>query len=166
MKTKKFTITENILASQGQRFLNVIIDLVFIYILILSAGTTIVLIAEATNNFAVSSWVENMNFVEIIAYGLLILFFYYFLTEVYFSRTLAKLITRTIVVKKDGSKPTVKMIFIRTLSRFIVFEGLSYLGSVSRGWHDSLSGTYVVKKKRLATSIRFFNNPEEFGKAE
>jgi uncharacterized RDD family membrane protein YckC len=166
MKTKKFTITENVLASQGQRFLNVIIDLVFIYILVLSAGTTIVLIAEATNNFAVSSWVENMNFVEIIAYGLLILFFYYFLTEVYFSRTLAKLLTRTLVVKRDGSKPTVKMIFIRTLSRFIVFEGLSYLGSVSRGWHDSLSGTYVVKKKRLATSIRFFNNPEEFGKAE
>jgi hypothetical protein len=76
MKTKEFTITENILASQGQRFLNVIIDLVFIYILILSAGTTIVLIAE-TNNFAVSSWVENMNFVEIIAYGLLILFYYF-----------------------------------------------------------------------------------------
>jgi uncharacterized RDD family membrane protein YckC len=166
MKTKKFTITENVLASQGQRFLNVIIDLVFIYILVLSTGTTIVLIAEATNNFAVSSWVENMNFVEIIAYGLLILFFYYFLTEVYFSRTLAKLLTRTLVVKRDGSKPTVKMIFIRTLSRFIVFEGLSYLGSVSRGWHDSLSGTYVVKKKRLATSKRFFNNPEEFGKAE
>jgi hypothetical protein len=64
----------------------------------LSAGTTIVLIAEATNNFAVSSWVENMNFVEIIAYGLIL--FYYFLTEVYFSRTLAKLITRTIVVKR------------------------------------------------------------------
>jgi hypothetical protein len=92
-----------------KRFLNVIIDLVFIYILILSAGTTIVLIAEATNNFAVSSWVENMNFVEIIAYGLLILFF--ILLEVYFSRTLAKLITRTIV-KKDGSKPTVKMILL------------------------------------------------------
>jgi hypothetical protein len=92
-----------------KRFLNVIIDLVFIYILILSAGTTIVLIAEATNNFAVSSWVENMNFVEIIAYGLLILFF--LLLEVYFSRTLAKLITRTIV-KKDGSKPTVKMILL------------------------------------------------------
>jgi hypothetical protein len=52
-------------------------NLVFIYILILSAGTTIVLIAEATNNFAVSSWVENMNFVEIIAYGLLILFYYF-----------------------------------------------------------------------------------------
>jgi hypothetical protein len=59
--------------SLRQRFLNVIIDSVFIYILILSAGTTIVLIGEATNNFAVSGWVENMNFVEI-AYGLLIFF--------------------------------------------------------------------------------------------
>jgi uncharacterized RDD family membrane protein YckC len=166
MKSKEFTITENVLASQGQRFLNVIIDSLFIYILVLSTGTTILLIAEATNNFAISSWVENLNVVEIIAYGSLILFLYYFLTEVYFSRTLAKLITRTVVVKKDGAKPTVKMIFIRTLSRFIVFEGLSYLGSVSRGWHDSLSGTYVVKKKRLATSIHYFQHPEEFGRAE
>jgi uncharacterized RDD family membrane protein YckC len=166
MKSKEFTITENVLASQGQRFLNVIIDSLFIYILVLSTGTTILLIAEAINNFAVSSWVENLNVLEIVAYGLLILFLYYFLTEVYFSRTLAKLITRTVVVKKDGAKPTVKMIFIRTLSRFIVFEGLSYLGSVSRGWHDSLSGTYVVKKKRLATSIHYFQHPEEFGRAE
>jgi uncharacterized RDD family membrane protein YckC len=126
----------------------------------LSAGTTIVLIA-ATNNFAVSSWVEN-NFVEIIAYGLLIILL--LLTEVYFSRTLAKLITELLLSKKDGSKATVKMIFIRTLSRFIVLKALSYLGSVSRGWHDSLSGTYVVKKEKRATSIRFFNNPEEFGK--
>jgi uncharacterized RDD family membrane protein YckC len=166
MKSKEFTITENVLASQGQRFLNVIIDSVFIYILILSAGTTIVLIGEATNNFAVSSWVENMNIVEIIAYGLLILFLYYFLTEVYFSRTLAKLVTRTVVVRKDGSKSTIKMIFIRTLSRFIVFEALSYLGSVSRGWHDSLSGTYVVKKNKLAKSKYYFQHPEEFGRAE
>jgi hypothetical protein len=75
----------------------------------LSAGTTIVLIAEATNNFAVSSWVENMNFVEIIAYGLLI-FFLLLLTEVYFSRTLAKLISNY-CCQKDGSKPT-KMILL------------------------------------------------------
>jgi uncharacterized RDD family membrane protein YckC len=166
MKTKKFTITENVLASQGQRFLNVIIDSLFIYILVLSTGTTILLIGEATNNFAVSSWVENMNLVEIIAYGSLILFLYYFLTEVYFSRTLAKLLTRTIVVKRDGSKPTIKMIFIRTLSRFIVFEALSYLGDISIGWHDSLSGTYVVRRKKLAKSIHYFQHPEEFGRVE
>jgi hypothetical protein len=72
----------------------------------LSAGTTIVLIAEATNNFAVSSWVENMNFVEIIAWIVNIVFL--LLLNRSFSRTLAKLITRTIVVKKDGSKPQSK----------------------------------------------------------
>lgn len=166
MKSKEFTITESVLASREQRLLNLIIDLLFIYILILSAGTTIVLIADVTSNFAVSGWVENMNFVEISAYGLLILFMYYFLTEVYFSRTLAKLVTKTIVVNRDGSKPTVKMIFVRTISRFILFEALSYLGGVSRGWHDSLSGTFVVKKKKLATSIHYFQHPEEFGSAE
>jgi hypothetical protein len=60
MKTKIYNYRE-CTCFKGQRFLNVIIDSVFIYILILSAGTTIVLIAEATNNFAVSGWVENMN---------------------------------------------------------------------------------------------------------
>jgi uncharacterized RDD family membrane protein YckC len=152
MKNKEFTITANVLASQGQRFLNLIIDSLFIYILILSTGTTIVLIAEATSNFAISGWVENMNILEITAYGSLILFFYYFLTEVYFSRTLAKLVTRTVVVRSDGSKPTIKMIFVRTLSRFIIFEGLFFLGSATRAWHDSFSNTYVVKKKKLAKS--------------
>ncbi|SDX94935.1 RDD family protein [Flavobacterium degerlachei] len=166
MKSKTFKITDNILASQGQRFLNAVIDSLFIYILVLSAGTTIVLIAEATNNFAVSAWVENLSGVEIMGYGLLIMFLYYFLTEVYFSRTLAKLITHTIVVKSDGSKPTIKMIFIRTLSRFIIFEALSYLGAISRGWHDSLSGTYVVRKKKLAKSKYYFQHPEEFGRVE
>jgi hypothetical protein len=41
---------------------------------------------------------------------------------------------------------------------------LSYLGSVSRGWHDSLSGTYVVKKEKVSHKYLVFNNPEEFGK--
>jgi hypothetical protein len=55
----------------------------------------------------------------------------------------------------DGLKPTIKMILLEQ-SRFIIFDALSYLGAVSRGWHDSLSGTYVVKKKRsLTKSIRF-----------
>jgi hypothetical protein len=35
----------------------------------------------------------------------------------------------------------------------LFFEGLSYLGSLSRGWHDSLSGTYVVKKEISKTLL-------------
>jgi hypothetical protein len=102
MKTKEFTITENILASQGQRFLNVIIDLVFIYILILSAGTTIVLIAEATNNFAVSSWVENMNFVEIIA--IVNIVFLLLFNRSLFLANLGEINYSNYCCQKDGSK--------------------------------------------------------------
>ncbi|WP_369769703.1 RDD family protein [Flavobacterium sp. WC2416] len=166
MKNKTFTITDHLLASQGQRFLNLLLDLLFIYIIILSVGTSIILIADVANKFTVSDWVETLSWTAILSYGLLILFLYYFLTEVYFSRTLAKLVTRTIVVKSDGLKPTIDMIFIRTICRFIPFEGLSYLGSVSWGWHDRFSGTYVVKKRKLAKSIQYFNHPEEFGRAE
>ena len=166
MKNKTFTITDHLLASQGQRFLNLLLDLLFIYIIILSVGTSIILIADVANKFTVSDWVETLSWAAILSYGLLILFLYYFLTEVYFSRTLAKLVTRTIVVKSDGLKPTIDMILIRTICRFIPFEGLSYLGSVSWGWHDRFSGTYVVKKRKLAKSIQYFNYPEEFGRAE
>jgi len=61
MKNTTFTITDNLLATRGQRFLNFSIDLVFLYIIILSVGTTIVLIAEAASKFAVSAWVETMS---------------------------------------------------------------------------------------------------------
>ena len=166
MKNTTFTITDNLLATRGQRFLNFSIDLVFLYIIILSVGTTIVLIAEVASKFAVSAWVETMSKEEIALYSVVIMILYYSLTEIYFSRTIAQLITKTVVVKKDGSKPDIKTFVIRTLCRFIPFEPLSFLGGTPRGWHDTFSDTYVVKKKRLAKSIRFFNNPEEFGKAE
>lgn len=160
MKNTAFTITDDLLATRGQRFLNFSIDLVFLYIIILSIGTTIVLIAEAVGEFAVSAWVETMSKGEIVLYSILIMLLYYSLTEIYFSRTIAQLITKTVVVSKDGVKPDIKTLVIRTLSRFIPFEPFSFLGATPRGWHDIYSDTYVVKKKKLAQSIRFFNNPE------
>jgi uncharacterized RDD family membrane protein YckC len=107
-----------------------------------------------------------MSIGEIVFYSLVIMVVYYSLTEIYFSRTIAQLITKTVVVKKDGSKPDIKTFLIRTLCRFIPLEPFSFLGSFPRGWHHTLSHTYVVKKKRLAKSRRFFNNLEEFGKLE
>ncbi|HEY4616861.1 MAG TPA: RDD family protein [Flavobacterium sp.] len=164
MKSKEFTITDDVYATQGQRFLNFIIDLIFIYIIILSIGTTIKLVSDATNNFAISTWVKTMSKKEIVFYCMMITFLYYFLTETYFSRTIAKLITKTVVIKKDGSKPSTKMFLIRALSRFIPFEPFSYLKVLPRGWHDTLSDTYVVKKKRLANKMKLFYSFDEIAK--
>lgn len=164
MKNKEFAITHNLYASQGQRFINFMIDLAFIYIIVLSIGTTIYLIADIVSSFSVSNWIKTLGSTEILLYGFIIMFLYYFLTETYFSRTFAKLITKTVVVRKDGTKPSNKMFFIRALARFIPFEPLSVLGDHTRGWHDILSGTYVVKKKKLAKKMKLFYSPDEFGK--
>ncbi|MEL1239646.1 RDD family protein [Flavobacterium flavipallidum] len=157
MKTEEFTITEELYASQFQRFLNLCIDLMFIYIIVLSLGTTVILVALSANNFELSNWTENLSRSEIGFYSVIVAFLYYYLTEAYFSRTFAKLITHTIVVNIDGTKPSVKRLFIRTCCRFIPFEVFTFLKEFPRGWHDTLSETYVVKKRKLTKKRKHFN---------
>lgn len=157
MKNEEFTVTEDLYATQFQRFLNLCIDLMFIYILVLSLGTTIILVALSANNFGLSNWVTNLSAVEIALYATIIAFLYYYITEVYFSRTIAKLITHTVVVDADGSKPSKKSFFIRTCCRFIPFEAFSFYKLVPRGWHDTFSNTYVVKKRKLVKMRKHSN---------
>lgn len=149
MKNEEFTITDDLQATQFQRFLNLSIDLMFIYILVLSLGTTIILVALSVNNFTLSNWVTNLGVVEIAFYTAIVAFLYYYITEVYFSRTISKLLTHTIVVNVDGAKPSKRSFFLRTCCRFIPFEAFSFFGLVPRGWHDTFSNTYVVKKRKL-----------------
>lgn len=157
MKNEGFTITDELYATQFQRFLNLCIDLMFVYIIVLSLGTTIILVALSANNFELSNWVENLSVMEIGFYAVAVAFLYYYFTEVYFSRTIAKLITHTIVVTTDGSKPSKKTFFIRTCCRFIPFEVFTFLSELPRGWHDTFSQTYVVKKRKLNKMRKQFN---------
>lgn len=157
MKTEEFTITEELYASQFQRFLNLCIDLMFIYIIVLSLGTTIILVALSANNFELSNWVENLSMFEIGFYAVVVAFLYYYFTEVYFSRTIAKLITHTIVVNAEGTKPSKKAFFIRSCCRFIPIDAFSFLKEFPRGWHDTFSQTYVVKKRKLNKMRKHFN---------
>ena len=145
MENEKFTVTDDLLASKGQRLLNFIIDLFIIYIIEISIGTTIILIGDLTKSDRASNWVSSVSVVESFFFGLVILFFYYGLTEMYFSRTFGKYFTMTMVVKHDGSRPNMKSIIMRTISRLIPLEPFSFL-TANRGWHDTLSVTYVVKK--------------------
>ena len=71
---------------------------------------------------------------------------YYVVFESAFGWTVGKLITGTRVVRADGDKPNVPQIIGRTFARFIPFEPFSVaFGSSNNGWHDSLSGTRVVR---------------------
>ena len=62
---------------------------------------------------------------------------------------------------KDGSKPSGKVIFRRTISRLIPFEFFTFLGANSRGWHDTISGTYVVNKHEFLEKKKLLNPSDE-----
>jgi uncharacterized RDD family membrane protein YckC len=70
----------------------------------------------------------------------LILFTYYILLEYKTNKTLGKLLTRTTILMIDGSKPTLKTIIIRTLSRLIPFNTLITLFT-GISIHDRVSKT-------------------------
>ncbi|MBK6979176.1 MAG: RDD family protein [Cytophagaceae bacterium] len=69
--------------------------------------------------------------------------------ELYFQKTLGKFITKTIVLKENGEKPTLSDLLIRSLCRFIPFDPLSFLYAqyTPKGFHDTLSKTIVVVEK-------------------
>lgn len=146
MENKEFTVTDDLLASKGQRFLNFIIDLVIQYTIVAIIRETIFIISDLTNSYFLTNWIESLNYMEIFIIGLAIMISYYSLTEIYFSRTFAKYFTKTIVIMGDGSKPNGYTVMKRTMGRLIPFEFLSFLGRNSRGWHDMISQTYVVRK--------------------
>jgi uncharacterized RDD family membrane protein YckC len=154
METKEFTITNDLLASKSQRFLNFVIDLCVVYMLTIGIGAAINIIGELIGNFKLSEWIISLSITENIIGGLIVLFFYYTIMELYFSRTFGKYFTKTMVVKHNGSRPKVKSIIIRTLVRMIPIDAFSFLSNDARGWHDTLSVTYVVDKHEFISRMK------------
>lgn len=162
---KQFVVTSDLYATTGQRFLNYLIDLVVIYALIFIIFMAVALIAVLTDLPGLLYWLGNIG--DFDAYLILFSVFipYYTLTEGFFSRSIAKFITKTKVVMKDGSKPGYLAALKRTLCRFIPFEFFSFLGS-SRGWHDSIPDTYVVNAREFELQKKQFYEFEAIGQEE
>jgi uncharacterized RDD family membrane protein YckC len=159
MESKKITVTDDLLASRGQRLLNLILDLAIGYVIWITVGTTIAIFADVINSSFLKIWISGMGRAEKGLSFAVIVGFYYYLTELYFSRSIAKFLTQTYVIMKDGSKPNYKTILKRTLCRFIPFEAFSFLGGTAGGWHDSMSETYVVKKHEFEKQKRIIILP-------
>ncbi|HLF51039.1 RDD family protein [Flavobacterium sp.] len=163
MENKDFTVTKELFATRGQRFLNCLIDLVILYIIWISIGFTLIVIADISNSYELSERIETMNGLEQFLSGTVIMILYYGFMEINFSRTIAKYFTKTFVVMRDGSKPDAKTIVKRTLCRFIPFEAITFLNIHSRGWHDAFSQTYVVKKHEFNEKKRLFVPSDQVG---
>jgi len=163
---KPFSVDEEIMASGWQRFGNYVVDMIFIYIIIILLFIFFGLISSFFDSNEFMEWLDNMGDLEfyLIFSSLVLIYFIFF--ETITSRSLSKYITGTIVVFEDGSKPDFGTITKRTLCRFIPLDALSFFASDARGWHDSISDTYVVSKKGLETKMKLFTELEEIGSTQ
>lgn len=160
---RPFLINKNFCATSGQRFAHYVIDIIAIYVIVFLFSFTVSLVTVAFDYYEFVDWTQNISDLE----GQLVFFMfmltYFIVFETFTSRSLAKLITGTIVVMEDGSKPDFGTITKRTLCRFIPFEALSFFSINARGWHDSISDTFVVSKNRLDTMKRLHDELNEIG---
>jgi uncharacterized RDD family membrane protein YckC len=127
-------------ASRGQRFLNLLIDLVGYF--------AFAIVVTVVVGLAYPPFLESSSALGDYAFGFIVITSYYALSEGLFGRTLGKLVTRTWVVSESGGKPTFWQILGRSAARSIPFEPFSFFGAEPTGWHDRLSETRVVRKAR------------------
>lgn len=142
-------VSADVLASKGTRFANFIIDYIAIIILSFVVGVIIGIISELVGSYALLDLLDS-NIILEYAFGLLLWLMYYIPFEVFTKgRTIGKFITKTKVVTPQGLEPNFESVLVRTLCRFIPFEQFSFLGEDGKGWHDSISKTYVVDVKKF-----------------
>jgi uncharacterized RDD family membrane protein YckC len=126
------------LAHWSQRLLNFIIDISLI------TGFQILIMYLFKDIIIQDSSKINLDILFVV-----IAFTYYYFFEYYTGKTIGKFLTKTRVLTDGGLKPSKKIIFIRTLCRFIPFEILSCFNERAHGWHNTLSKTIVIPDSEI-----------------
>ncbi len=142
MNNLNFRVTADLYASKSNRFVNFIIDIIIYYVLSFILGILLGLLTVIGINAPLEMITNSVIAGYVFSFGVFLIYFIVF--EVLSQKTLGKYITKTKVVMEDGSKPKPADVIIRSLCRLIPFEVFSFLSDDARGWHDSMSDTYVV----------------------
>lgn len=134
----------HVLASQGKRFANFLIDRIMLALIFFGFG----IVAAAVGGEESIAWMEDMNrILDYILTAFVGTFYYVLMEGLMNGKTIGKYITRTKVVDQYGGAPDFGTIFVRTISRFVPFEQFSFLGDLGNGWHDKWSKTMVVEDR-------------------
>lgn len=119
----------------GTRVLNFCIDTPFVFLLAFIANKTY-------------SWYRYYYHIKPINFWLIYAaatFVFYFIFEVFFSKTPGKWFTQTKVVNKEGRKASLLEILIRSLSRIIVLDPF-FIPFLNKPLHDYLSKTELIQE--------------------
>jgi uncharacterized RDD family membrane protein YckC len=165
MNNSTYVLEKKLLASDGDRFINCILDFLFVFVTIFIFSFFVVIVGNIFNWDVFSIWEKIIiNDMYLVLFSFLML--NYLVLETLSGRSFGKLFTGTIIVNENGLKPGFKSILIRTLCRLIPFDALSFLGKSGKIWHDSLSKTYVVNRKELKEEIKLFSDLNLIGNNE
>ena len=172
MSDENFIVTRDLYASKGKRFLNYIIDYAVFYAAFAGTFFVFVVIVSLTSNDTL--WLDELIFEmenmsplldRLITACIFVLF--YMLSETLLKgRTVGKYVTKTKVVMEDGVRPKASDIILRSLCRLIPFNAFSFLGEQGRGWHDSISNTYVVDIAKFENKKTTKLNLEQLGQKQ
>ncbi|WP_367873731.1 RDD family protein [Luteolibacter sp. Populi] len=136
-------IARPIPASAGRRFSNFLIDRVVIFCMSYPFG---MLLGIVLGVMAPGEPI-SISKMEELAFGYFLSLVYYIFMEGVTGTTVGKLVTGTKIVNEQGERPSFGTMALRSLCRIIPFEPLSFLGSETRGWHDSMTKTWVVRRE-------------------
>ena len=163
---KQYFVDDYVMATMPQRLVNYLVDTAMQLVLLFGAAVISFIIGDLLGTKKPVEFVAKLdqNRVALYTVTYTVTLIYYNFFEILWARTVGKFITQTVVVDENGEKPSYENIMIRSLCRLIPFNPLSVLLG-TRGWHDSLSKTYVVNKKALEEEKRIFHisttNPNE-----
>jgi uncharacterized RDD family membrane protein YckC len=165
---KTFLVTNDLLATSGKRFINGLVDMIIsrliAMLLLVVFGLSIELVGM--NSEAYFDSLEDINsFLDWLITAILSVP-YFIVMEITTGKTIGKYLTGTIVVDIYGNQPKKSDILKRSFARYIPFDAISFLGTIPRGWHDTMSDTYVVEEKTLNLAKTSFENLEMLGKNE
>ena len=140
-------------AGRWRRFFTLLIDY-FCFTLLELVGWALYVASHygqgAESMIAALDRLEEPSHVRDYGIGLGAMLLYYIVMEGLSGFTVGKLVTGTRVVNEHGGRPRWGQIVGRSFARLIPFEPFSVLFSnrkERRGWHDSLSKTYVVRRR-------------------
>ncbi len=152
LSEESIKLDQFVYATQGQRFLNWLIDNFLMqyglsYLTGMAVGVLIAIIApDFFENIADPEEMSGPIFFIGILIAYVNYIVYYTICEKLFrGYTLGKLITGTRAIRQDGKELTFKNALLRSLSRLVPFEVFSGFSTLT--WHDSWTDTMVIKSR-------------------
>lgn len=140
-------------ATQGQRFLNLVIDNLLMryglsYLTGMAMGSLLAIVApDFLNDLAYndSNWSGGILILSLLIGYLNYIVYYTLCEKLLKGYTLGKLITGTRAIRQDGGELTFRNALLRSLSRCVPFEVFSGFNTLT--WHDSWTDTKVIKAR-------------------